>query len=233
MHRIDDAKILLKSASDKFPNIKTLYNKCEYDDSLSAELKLEIKFFLESIRSCLDYTTNYIFDTRCKQNFSGKELQKIQKKIYFPNRKDKKFFDSYIKHSFIGLDLSDPIVLLWEKNQLFYNSSWVSKLSDLTNPTKHIELVKNKRTESGTINYMQIGGVTIENCTFENCGNILGTDSGPISIKSYNSDPLIKSYNGNIKADYVFAETNSPILETLEEILNGTTTYLNEFINII
>lgn len=233
MHRIDDAKTLIKSASNKISNIKTLYKNCEYDDSLSAELKLEIKFFLESIRSCLDYTTNYIFDTRCKQNFSEKELQKIQKKIYFPNRKDKKFFDNYIKHSFKGLDLSDSVVLLWEKNQLFSNSSWVSKLCDLTNPTKHIELVKNKRTESGTINYMQIGGVTIENCSFENCGHILATDSGPISIKSYNSNPLIKSYSGNIKADYIFAETNTPIIETLEEILNGATIYLNEFINII
>lgn len=233
MHRIDDAKIVLKSASDKFSNIKTLYKNCEYDDSLSSELKLEIKFFLESIRSCLDYTTNYIFDTRCKQSFSEKELPKISRKIYFPNKKDKKFFDNYIKHNFKGLDSSDPVVLLWEKNQLFCNSSWVSKLCDLTNPTKHIELVRNKRTESGTIDYMQIGGVTIKNCTIKNCGHSIGINNKPISIKEFNTHPFIKNYNGNIKADYIFAETNTPIIETLEEILNGTTTYLNEFISVI
>lgn len=84
MHRIDDAKIVLKSASDKFSNIKTLYKACEYDDSLSSELKLEIKYFLESIRSCLDYTTNYIFDTRCKNNFFRKRVTKNSKKYIFP-----------------------------------------------------------------------------------------------------------------------------------------------------
>lgn len=233
MHRIDDAKIVLKSASDKFSNIKTLYNKCEYDESLSSELKLEIKYFLESIRSCLDYTTNYIFDTRCKQNFSEKELIKVQRKIYFPNKKDKKNFDNYIKNSFVGLDSSNPVVLLWEKNQLFCNSSWVSKLCDLTNPTKHIELVKNTRTESGTINYMQVGGITIKDCTFENCGHTIAINNKPISIKEFATHSSIKNFNGHIKANYAFAGTNTPIIETLEEILNGASTYLNEFIKII
>ncbi len=233
MHRIDDAKIVLKSASDKFSNIKTLYKACEYDDSLSSELKLEIKYFLESIRSCLDYTTNYIFDTRCKQNFSEKELQKIQRNIYFPNRKDKKFFDNYIKHSFIGLAPTDPIVLLWEKNQLFCNSSWVSKLCDLTNPTKHIELVKNTRTESGTINYMQIGGITIKNCTFENCGHTISINNRPLTIKEFNTHPSIKNFNGNIKSNYTFSQTNTSIIETLEEILEGATNYLNEFCSLL
>ena len=228
MHRIDDAKIVLKSASDKFSNIKTLYKACEYDDSLSSELKLEIKYFLESIRSCLDYTTNYIFDTRCKNNFSEKELQKIQRNIYFPNRKDKKFFDNYIKHSFIGLSPTDPIVLLWEKNQLFCNSSWVSKLCDLTNPTKHIELVKNTRTESGKINYMQIGGVTIKNC-----GHTLAINNSPVSIKEFNTHPSIKNFSGDIKANYTFSQTNTPIIETLEEILKGAENYLNEFCSLL
>lgn len=233
MHRIDDSKIVLKSASDKFSKIKTLYNKCEYDDSLSSELKLEIKYFLESIRSCLDYTTNYIFDTCCKQNFSGKELLKVQRNIYFPNRKDKKAFDSYIEHSFRGLTPTDPVVLLWEKNQLFCNSSWVSKLCNLTNPTKHIELVKNSRTESGTINYMKIGGIIFENCTFENCGHTMAINDKPLSIKEFNTHPSIKNFNGHVKANYTFSETNTPIIETLEEILNGATSYLSDFISII
>lgn len=233
MHRIDDAKILLKSASDKFSNIKTLYENCEHDDSLSTELKLEIKFFLESIRSCLDYTTNFIFDTRCKQNYSEKELIKIQRKIYFPNYKDKKFFDNYIKHNFKGLEPSESIVVLWEKNQIYNNTNWVSKLANLTNPTKHIELVKNSRTESGTINYMKMGGITLENCTFENCGHVMAINDKPVSIKEFNTNPSIKNFNGHIKANYTFSETNTPIIETLEEILNGATSYLTEFISII
>lgn len=233
MHRIDDAKIVLKSANDKFSNIKTLYNKCEYDDSLCPELRLEIKGFLENIRSCLDYTTNYIFDTHCKQNFSEKELPRIQKSIYFPNRKTKKLFDSYIKNNFIGLTSNDPVVLLWEKNQLFYNSSWVSKLCDITNSTKHIELVKNRRTESGTINYMKIGGMTFKNCTFENCGHTISLDNRPISIKEFNTHPSIKNFNGHIKANYTFSQTNTPVIETLEEILEGAANYLNEFCSLL
>lgn len=233
MHRIDDAKIVLKSANDKFSNIKTLYNKCEYDDSLCPELRLEIKGFLENIRSCLDYTTNYIFDTRCKQNFEEKDLKKVQKKIYFPNQKDKKFFDNYIKHSFIGLTPNDPVVLLWEKNQLFYNSSWVSKLCDITNSTKHIELVKNRRTESGTINYMKIGGITIKNNFCNNNGRTLVINDTPVSIKEFNTHPSIKNFNGHIKANYTFSQTNTPVIETLEEILEGAANYLNEFCTLL
>lgn len=231
MKPINDAIGLLHSSKKMLEEIETLYKSAVYNDELSFDLKIKIKHFLENIKSCLDYTANYIFDIHCKSNYTEKELK--NNKIYFPIFDGQSYFQKRIKNRFKGLELDSPIVILWDRYQIYNDIKWPNKLTKLTNKNKHIELIKNSRTESGTINYMQIGGVTIKNCSIKNCGHSIAINNNPISIKEFNTHPAIKNFNGNIQADYVFAETNTPIIETLEEILNGATIYLNEFINII
>lgn len=80
---------------------------------------------------------------------------------------------------------------------------------------------------------MQIGGVTIKNCTFKNCGHTLAINNSPVSIKEFNTHPSIKNFSGDIKANYTFSQTNTPIIETLEEILKGAENYLNEFCSLL
>lgn len=231
MKPINDAIGLLNSSKKMLVEIATLYKSAVYDDELSFDLKLKIKHFLENIRSCLDYTANYIFDIHCKSNYSEKELK--NNKIYFPIFDGQSYFQKNIKNRFKGLKLDCPIVILWDRYQIYNDIKWPKQLSKLTNKNKHIELIKNSRTESGNIKHMQFGRAIFENCTFEGCGHILGTESGAISLKSYNSNPLIQSYEGNIRANYYFSETNTPVIETLEEILEGAANYLNEFCSIL
>ncbi|MDU2670409.1 MAG: hypothetical protein E7C49_00210 [Clostridium sp.] len=231
MKPINDAIGLLNSSKKMLVEIETLYKPAVYDDELSFDLKVKIKNFLENIRSCLDYTANYTFDIHCKSNYSEKELK--NNKIYFPIFDGQSYFQKNIKNRFKGLELDSPIVNLWDKYQLYNDIKWPKQLSKLTNKNKHIELIKNSRTESATIKHMQFGGITFENCTFENGKHTICIDGKPLSIKDFNNNPLIKNFNGHIKANYTFGETNTPIIETLEEILNGATTYLTEFITII
>ena len=80
---------------------------------------------------------------------------------------------------------------------------------------------------------MQIGGITIKNCTFENCGHTISINNRPLTIKEFNTHPSIKNFNGNIKSNYTFSQTNTSIIETLEEILEGATNYLNEFCSLL
>ena len=50
----------------------------------------------------------------------------------------------------------------------------------------------------------------------------------PINSKNANSNPNIKFFNGDIKAEYYFSETKTAVLETLEEILIGAKTLIAE-----
>lgn len=234
MKRIEDSKLLLKASSDLLSDIKKLYLNCIYDDSLSNKLKLQIKYFLENIRSCLDYTTNYIFDKYCRNNYKPNELKNIERSIYFPIMFDKISFEKRIKNRFKGLMLTDDIVLIFIKYQPYNNNQWIVNLHKLTNKNKHVELIKNNRTESGTINYLRLpNGAIIENCSFENCGHILASNDGPISLKTLNTNSKMLSYEGDLKASYFFSETNTPIIETLEEILIGTNNVLNDLWNVL
>lgn len=227
MKAINDAIGLLNSSKNMLIELKSLYSEAIYDDELSFDFKLKIKYFLENIRSCLDYTANYIFITHCSNNYTDKELKKI--KIYFPIFDDKPYFEKNIRNRFKGLSLKDPIVITWNNYQLYNGVEWPKKLAKLTNKNKHIELIKNSRTESGIIKHMELAnGTTISNCISINSGHVFETPSGPVSLKNLNSNPLIKSYDGNIKAEYFFVETNTPVIETLEEILIGAKNLIAE-----
>ncbi|MEE0725769.1 MAG: hypothetical protein UCV58_04500 [Clostridium saudiense] len=229
MKRIYDAFDLLNASESMLNDIKLLYNECIYESELSFNLKLNIKYFLENIRSCLDYTTNYIFDTYCRENYESKDLKNVENRIYFPVLHDKKTFDKRIKNRFKGLSSEDSIVIIWERHQPYNGISWTDNLTKLTNKNKHIELIKNSRTESGTINYMiDNNGNTFTNCTFSNCGAAMIINGQPINSKNANSNPNIKFFNGDIKAEYYFSETKTAVLETLEEILIGAKTLIAE-----
>ncbi|GKX65844.1 hypothetical protein [Inconstantimicrobium mannanitabidum] len=230
MDCITDAKICIQVSDSMLKNIEKIYNESLLNDSMPSTLKVTIKNFLENIRSSLEYITNYVFYTYCAKNYTGAELKR--KKVYFPIRKDKNYFNKCINKDFRGLRESNPeIYKILEKCQAFNGNMWTSYLADLCNKNKHINLTKHRRTESGHIEYMSdIHGNIFQNCTFINCKHGIVYNNTPI----YDSNnPYIKSFEGYINIEYLFEEINQPILLVINDIYNGAVSVIDEFEKIL
>lgn len=231
MKQITDALIILNFSTNMFDNIKLLYDKCTYEEDLTPILKINIKNFLENIRSSLDYTANYLFDKYCISSYDQKELNKIKKKIYFPILDNSDKFNKSISNKFKGLP--NDIISILEKYQPYNSNDWISNLVSIVNNNKHIELSKSIRTESGTIDYFEdMSGNIISNCYFENVTHAVVINGVPLS-NNYANNPYVKSFSGNIQVDYYFSITNTHIIDTLDKILNGSKSLLNDLVNIL
>ncbi|AVK50681.1 hypothetical protein AXY43_23160 [Clostridium sp. MF28] len=118
MDYLNDAKVCLSVSSSMLKEIEKIYNDSLLQDSTPSTLKVTIKNFLENIRSSLEYITNYVFYTYCAKNYTETELKR--KKVYFPIRKDKNYFDKCINKDFRGLHESNPeIYQILENCQAF------------------------------------------------------------------------------------------------------------------
>jgi hypothetical protein len=227
MDCLNDAKVCLSVSNSMLKEIERIYNESLLKDSIPSTLKVTIKNFLENIRSSLEYITNYVFYTYCSENYTETELKR--KKVYFPIRKDKNYFDKCINKDFRGLHESKPeIYQILENCQAFNGNIWSVYLADLCNKNKHIKLTKHRRTESGNVQIEDFFGNKIT-ISAENCGQI-ATYNG-LSILEPN--PYIKTYNGTFNIEYLFEEINQPVLKVLNKIYNGVASVIKEFEKVI
>lgn len=232
MKQINDAIIILNVSSDMLGSINNLYNRCIYEEDLSTILKVNIKNYLENIRSSLDYVANYLFDTYCSNNYTQKELKKIKNKIYFPIYSSEEKFTENINKKFKGLPIN--IISVLEKHQAYNNNKWLDNLVSIVNASKHIELMRNKRTESGKINYLEdINGNKFINCSFKNCRHAAVINGIPLTNNNALSNSYIKYYDGDIYAEYYFSNTDTPVIDTLNEILNGASSIIADLKKIL
>lgn len=230
MDCLNDAKVCLSVSNSMLKEIEKIYNESLLKDSIPPTLKVTIKNFLENIRSSLEYITNYVFYTYCAKNYTDIELKR--KKIYFPIRKDKNYFDKCINKDFRGLHESNPeIYQILENCQAFNGSIWSIYLVDLCNKNKHINLTKHRRIESVHINYMQdIYGNKFKNCSFEGFSHSIVYNN---TLVTNSNNPYIKSFDGSFNIEYLFEEINQPVLPVLNAIYNGATSVIDEFEKIL
>src|SRR6266404_8407252 len=77
MSAFDDAKELITHAKAELPKIRAAYESSLHAKAVSATLKVEIKNFVENLRSALDFAAHGLFD-----RFGNSS--KADPKIYFP-----------------------------------------------------------------------------------------------------------------------------------------------------
>lgn len=228
MEPINDANSLLDFSSTTFNLINKLYSESVYEEDLPPTLNILIKNYLENIRSSLDYIANYIFDTYCSSEYNPKDLESIKRSIYFPICKNEKKFNQIINKKFKGL--SKEFVDILEKYQPYKNNQWIKNLHEISNKSKHIELIKNTRVESGKVNYLvDKNNNQLINVKFENCSHAIVIDGVALTNKNTMNFPNIVNYDGDIKAEYYFKITNTPIISTLNDILSGSKSILDDF----
>ena len=137
--QFDDARTLVEHSAAKIETVRTLHTECLANKSVTAEFLVEVKNFMENLRSVLDYCAHGLFAKYGQSN-------KAHPKIYFPYAippNDKlKFRNEIVKRSIPGLLATRPdIVDTLETYQYFGNTgNWLYLFMRITNEHKHEQL---------------------------------------------------------------------------------------------
>ena len=140
MDYFQDAKELIEHAKETFEKIKVAYSESINNTEIKKSLLIEIKNFLENLRSSLDYSAHGLF---VKYGFS----KKTNCKIYFPyatlkNSKVEFQTKRIIERNIPGIEGRPDIVKLIESYQHFENpyNKWLAQFMELNNENKHLKL---------------------------------------------------------------------------------------------
>lgn len=153
MNYFNDAKELIEHSKQEFEKIKKTYEESLHVKQIKPTLLIEIKNFMENLRSALDFIAHGLFDKYGDQS-------RTNPKIYFPyawqglNQADfnaRTIVDSKIP----GLSASRPDIANKIEGYQYFSSprnSWLPKFMDLNNENKHQRLTPQQRTEVKELN---------------------------------------------------------------------------------
>jgi len=151
--RTHDINALLKRSAGDFDTLRGKYERCLHEQTISADLKIDIKNLSGNLRSVLDYIANDIRDTHCPS-------AKLDDSFYFPILPDVASFNGQCKKWYPGLQNSCPD--LWsylESIQPYHKDyQWLGYFNRLNNENKHDSLVEQIRTETTRVNVKFGGG---------------------------------------------------------------------------
>lgn len=144
MKYFDQALHLLAHSHEKLKEIKAAYDESITEQAVRPKLLIEIKNFLENLRSALDFSANGLVE-------KYGTMLKDQKQIYFPYASatdDLTKFRKKADRSIPGVATARPDILeRIELTQHFYGpgSNWLLGFMELTNKNKHQSLTPQKR----------------------------------------------------------------------------------------
>ncbi len=226
MNWYKDSLLCLNEAEEIIQQIEELEKNSIHDIELLERCKPKIKNCLENCRSPLDFVSNYLFDTYCKDKYTSNDLK--YKRNYYPITYKKHKLYEYLDKNFKGLDSNQhEIVKIIDTTQPFKsNDKWLDSLKTLVNENKHANLTFNTSEKSIDIKKLEFGGVKFTNVTMTNVGV-------PIRIGNQDYD-LINSFPpGSINQDITaknkisFEELKLPVVETLKQIHKGVSDTIN------
>jgi len=221
--RKEDIKAIIDKAKATFPMIKKWYDESLHQQEISHKLKVEIKNYLENLRSVLDYLASEINERYC--------IKKT--KAYFPmSCEDATAYSLFMKRHFPGLkDNNKSLYNLLESYQPYAPkaSSTLSSFGVLVNKNKHEELSPQTRGEKRglKLDFRGGGGITLPpgahiagTGRIISGGSTISLDGGTISGDS----PLSKVPNGITQTVIVWVSfrfdcINEEVLPFLDKIL--------------
>lgn len=149
MSYFDDANHLVQYSIEHFTHIEEAYNASLSEKEIKPKLLIEIKNFMENLRSALDFAARGLF-----QNYGSSTVS--NPKIYFPYASLSQSKEEFQKSQRIdahipGLSTSRPdIATKIESYQHFAapNNRWLPIFMDLNNENKHQQLTPQVRKEA-------------------------------------------------------------------------------------
>lgn len=164
MSKFDDAKSLLQHATFKIKEIRLAYDASLNKKAVDPSLLIEIKNFMENLRSALDFSACGLFE---KYGSS----KKPNPKIYFPyaplSQGEIEFrMLGRVESSIPGIELGNPEVLTKIESYQHFSEKgfkWLPVFMELNNANKHQQLTPQEKKETRQLN-ITAGGAAISIC---------------------------------------------------------------------
>lgn len=157
MSRKADIEALLKRADKTLQKINIEYDNSLHSQTISADLRIDIKDYFSNLRSILDYIAHDIVDKYCPNSNPKNNL-------YFPIRADINAFAAEMTKSYPDLITNNKRVYnILENIQPFKHdeNKWLTHFNKLNNENKHERLVAQKRCETKRVNVNIQGGGSV------------------------------------------------------------------------
>jgi hypothetical protein len=226
MKRKKDILALLKHCENNFLIIEREYNKSLGSKNITADLRIEIKNFINNIRSILDYLACDIRERHCPD-------QNPDDKFYFPIYIEKEKFRPYISKKYAGLEKSaNDLFNYLEDLQPFNNKNfkWLHQLNEINNQNKHNKLVEQVRVESKQVTVSSnSGGGNVSwnpNGVFFGSGvSVMGVPINPatqLPVTNQTTTTKIITW-----VDFKFEDSDISALILLKQSLRGTQEIFN------
>lgn len=214
MNRSNSIQALISKSKKSFISLKTDYDASLQDQTISEELKIDVKNIFENLRSCLDYIAHEIHETCIAVSTVNR--------LYFPIRQSRIEFDQAINKDFQNLSsLHRDVYNLIEAIQP-YNDDWLGKFNKLNNNNKHQNLEEQTKTES---RYVKVSSPSGEGSVSWDPGVSFGGNvsvmGAPIDL---NTQLPINGSNVNTKitiwVDFKFKENGESILPFIQKSID-------------
>ena len=218
MNRSNSIQALLNKSKKDFSSLKADYDAALKHQTISEELKIDIKNIFENLHSCLDYMVHDIFEECIAGN--------TPKRLYFPIRQSRAEFDQAINNDFQGLSLTQSDVYhLLEKIQP-YNNPWLGRFNKLNNNNKHQNLEEQIKIES---RHVEITSPNSDGLVSWGPGVMFG---GGVSVMGAQIDPStqLPVENGGVNTkitiwvDFKFQENGESVLPFIKKSINNVET---------
>ena len=237
MNAFDDANELIKHAEADMVKIREAYEASLHAKEVTGTLRVQIKNFVENLRSALDFCAHGLFDRYGSSS-------KAKPKIYFPYAtasQDRATFEKSgrIEACIPGISASRPDIVQSLLDMQHFGShgyTWLPDFMELTNENKHERLTPQVRRESkelrisgggasigigqgasisvGSGASISIGGAIIRGGQTFGVGNPPRVEGGKVETITW------VSFN--------FESTGRPVLPLLEAALEATSQIVTE-----
>ena len=234
MSRFNDAKALLQHAKGKLPDIKAEYEASLSKKNVEVSLLVDIKNYMENLRSALDFSAYGLFESYETSNRSNP-------KIYFPYAPLSQSFAEFRQNNRIevcipGISTSRPdVVSRLEAYQHFSSTDnkWLPLFMDLNNENKHQKL----RKERKQLNITSGGaGISLGQGSSISLGAGASIQMGGMKIlggQTISTDSPAKTIGPGQQTvitwvSFHFTSNNEPVVPFLESALAGVSNIVNE-----
>jgi len=206
--RKEQTSALIEHATQGLEGIATEYSKALVAQKISAKLQIDIKNFMENLRSALDYMAKDIYEIIIKP-VRDRAGEKTIDKIYFPYGKSENDFKSRIGACLPKLEIlnSDIFSLIESMQPHKLKDDWLYIFCNIVNEKKHDNLTPQVKEVRRGLKIELPGGVISlgPNATISG-GGVIKSGNEKIEIK----DDII---SGNSPAKHTTPGVRQTIIE--------------------
>ncbi len=237
--RKDPVIALIEHAKNALDRIREQYGKALNAKAIPTSLVIDIKNYMENLRSALDYIAHDIYEAKIHPYRISTGKQEV-KRIYFPYGRNENDFKSSLGSSLPELKTISPDLydIIEEIQSHKTGDNWLCDFCSILNEEKHNTLTPQTKEEKRGLNIEFSGGAGIKmgpGAVIAGSG-FIGTGTGGIHLHGdvISGDSPAKRTTGDVKqtvivwVSFKFGNTNVEVLPLLEKVLGNVKVVSNK-----